>query len=57
MVTEDIWQQADGLMKRALAAISGINLPIDDKWHIVVAVDLYQAYERLASVFMLLVKG
>ena len=57
MVTEDIWQQADGLMKRALAAISGINLPIDDKWHIVVAVNLYQAYERLASVFMLLVKG
>ena len=57
MVTEDIWRQADGLMKRALAATSGINLPADDNWHIVVAVNLYQAYERLVSIFMLLVKG
>jgi len=57
MVNEGIWQQADSLLKRALAVISGINLPTDDNWHIVVVVNLYQAYERLASVSMLLVKG
>jgi len=57
MVTEDIWRQADGLMKRALAATSGINLPADDNWHIVVAVNLYQAYERLVSIFMLCGEG
>ena len=57
MVAEDIWQQADGLMKRALEATSGVNLPTDDNWHIVVAVNLYQACERLVSIFMVLVKG
>lgn len=57
MVTEDIWQQADGLMKRALEATSGVNLPTNDNWNIVVAVNLYQACERLVSIFMLLVKG
>jgi hypothetical protein len=57
MVTEDIWQRVDGLMKRALEATSGVDLPADDNWHIVVAVKLYEAYERLASIFMLLVKG
>jgi len=56
-VTEDIWQKADGLMKGALEATSGVALPTDDNWHRVVAVKLYQAYERLVSIFMLLVKG
>ena len=57
MMNEGIWQQADSLMKRAVAAISGVNLNTDNNWDIVVAVNLYQAYERLASVFVLLMKG
>jgi hypothetical protein len=44
-------------MKRALAATSGINLPVNDNWQVVVAVNLYQAYERLISVSMVLAKG
>ncbi|MGB6872893.1 MAG: DUF5677 domain-containing protein [Dehalococcoidia bacterium] len=57
-LTGDIWGQAVDLTNRALAAISGINLPVDDDhWRIVVAFDLYQAGERLASVLTLLGRG
>lgn len=56
-LTDDIWGQAVDLTNSALAGISGINLPADDHWQIVAAFHLYQAGERLASVFMLLVRG
>jgi hypothetical protein len=57
MVTDDIWQEAVGLTRKVFAATSVTRLPTDDDWHVVVGVHLYQAYQRLDSISMLLVRG
>lgn len=57
MTDEGIWQKVDSLRRRGVAAISGIKVKTGDKWDIVVVVKLYEAYEMLDSVFLLLEKG
>jgi hypothetical protein len=56
-VTEDIWRKAVDLTKKVFAATPSITVRAGDRWQIVVAVQLYEARERLDSIGMILGKG
>ena len=56
-LTDDVWLQAVDLTKKIFAATSVTRLPTNDDWHVVVGVHLYQAYQRLNSISMLLDRG
>lgn len=56
-MVDDVWLQAVDLTEKVFAATSVARLPTDDDWHVVVGVHLYQAYQRLDSISMLLVRG
>ena len=57
MTTESIWERVVNLTNRVFAVTSGLDLPHDSQWHVVVSVFLTQVNERLCSIRALLDKN